>query len=318
MDARPAPHNLAPSVAALFGPARPRFPKNGLGLFWSSVSVSRYDTEEPFGVELPPIQDATGNTHKFTGQEYDASTGLYNYHARMMAPNFGRFTSPDNGVDQHPDAPQSWNLYAYCWNNPVNRNDPDGRIAPLVAAWMAAEVALTLWDVAETTQTLTSPDSTTSERVVTVVGLGVGIGTIGGGYSAGGKKLLQMATRHGDDVFKATTQLGSLRSRLANLFEKNLDNATAVAAGREAAGDVVKLKPSGDPYNHVRKFDQGRKSATKALDQLKRIASDQRGTPQERAQAQELLSQYSKRLDAAEQAAKRAEQDARELRKKGR
>lgn len=33
---------------------------------------------------------------------------------------------PDSGVDQWPDDPQSWNLYTYVGNNPVNRVDPDG------------------------------------------------------------------------------------------------------------------------------------------------------------------------------------------------
>jgi RHS repeat-associated protein len=90
--------------------------------------VSRYDTEEPFGVELPPLQDETGNTHKFTGQERDAATGLDYFHARMMASSFGRFTSPDKvGVNaERMMSPQRLNQYVYAANNPVKYYDPNG------------------------------------------------------------------------------------------------------------------------------------------------------------------------------------------------
>ena len=38
----------------------------------------------------------------------------------------GRFTSPDDGSDQSPGDPQSWNLYSYVRNNPLSNVDPDG------------------------------------------------------------------------------------------------------------------------------------------------------------------------------------------------
>jgi hypothetical protein len=34
--------------------------------------------------------------------------------------------TPDSGVDQHPEDPQSWNLYAYGRNNPLIMVDPSG------------------------------------------------------------------------------------------------------------------------------------------------------------------------------------------------
>jgi uncharacterized protein RhaS with RHS repeats len=38
----------------------------------------------------------------------------------------GRFLSPDDGSDQSPGNPQSWNLYSYVRNNPLTNTDDDG------------------------------------------------------------------------------------------------------------------------------------------------------------------------------------------------
>jgi len=47
-------------------------------------------------------------------------------HARDYNPNVARFLSVDP-VRGNPKRPQSFNLYAYVANNPINRVDPDGR-----------------------------------------------------------------------------------------------------------------------------------------------------------------------------------------------
>ncbi len=46
--------------------------------------------------------------------------------ARYYGSNLPRFLSVDPGFDVHLGAPQSWNLYAYVRNNPVNATDPTG------------------------------------------------------------------------------------------------------------------------------------------------------------------------------------------------
>ncbi len=76
----------------------------------------------PFGYELSP--QPTPNHYKFTGKERDSETGLDYFGARYYGSNMGRMLSPDNGTDQHPEDPQSWNLYAYARNNPVVLVDP--------------------------------------------------------------------------------------------------------------------------------------------------------------------------------------------------
>jgi len=65
--------------------------------------------------------------HKFTGQELDEETGLYNYGARYYDPEIGRFVSADSIVQDYTD-PQTLNRYSYCRNNPVIITDPSGNI----------------------------------------------------------------------------------------------------------------------------------------------------------------------------------------------
>jgi RHS repeat-associated protein len=64
--------------------------------------------------------------HHFTGKERDAESGNDYFIARYYESSMGRFMSPDDGSDQDPDDPQSWNLYSYVRNNPLADTDPDG------------------------------------------------------------------------------------------------------------------------------------------------------------------------------------------------
>ena len=80
--------------------------------------------------------------YKFTDQELDASTGLYNYNARFYDPITGRFISADTLVPDFAD-PQTLNRYSYCRNNPLLFIDPSGHwfgIDDLVSAAVGAVV----------------------------------------------------------------------------------------------------------------------------------------------------------------------------------
>jgi RHS repeat-associated protein len=64
--------------------------------------------------------------YRYTDQEEDAETGLYNYVARHYDPVIGRFMSPDSIVPDYAD-PQSLNRYSYVMNNPLIYTDPTGQ-----------------------------------------------------------------------------------------------------------------------------------------------------------------------------------------------
>lgn len=108
------------------------------------VEISRQNYH-PFGEEISPLQGER-EKKQFTGHERDAESLDY-MHARFYGPFVGRFLSVDPGRDWDVRQPQSWNMYAYVRNNPINNTDPDGKwcvpcLAPLIPVAIRAAPAI--------------------------------------------------------------------------------------------------------------------------------------------------------------------------------
>jgi RHS repeat-associated protein len=85
----------------------------------------------PFG---EPYASSGSIDPSFTGQNQDATSGLYDFLAREQDPNEARWTSPDPAglAAVNPTNPQSWNRYSYVLNRPLVATDPRGlRPCPL-------------------------------------------------------------------------------------------------------------------------------------------------------------------------------------------
>jgi RHS repeat-associated protein len=81
---------------------------------------------------------------------------LVNMNGRMYDPKLGRMLRPDNFV-QDPTSTQSYNRYAYVWNNPLKYTDPSGEVAiatgmiigAVVGAYIGGSVANNSFNPAE-------------------------------------------------------------------------------------------------------------------------------------------------------------------------
>jgi RHS repeat-associated protein len=85
----------------------------------TNIAVSTYDYQ-PFGGLLR----ATINEdvrYRFTGQEFDGETGLWNFRARMYDDELGIFYAVD-------PSGQGFSPFGYCGNNPIMYTDPTGML----------------------------------------------------------------------------------------------------------------------------------------------------------------------------------------------
>ncbi len=76
------------------------------------------------------------NSLRYRGYVFDTETGLYYLQSRYYNSTIGRFISPDTTdvLTATPMALTDKNLYAYCDNNPVSREDGEG------TCWLSALV----------------------------------------------------------------------------------------------------------------------------------------------------------------------------------
>lgn len=201
--------------------------------------------------------------------------------------------------------PQSWNRYTYTLGNPVKYVDPDGNLAFLAAAWAAVEFGMSAFDAYETTKIAIDPSASVKEKLsaggLFVAGV-IGPGVYGPIVRRLGKVAISSA-HHG-------RSLSGIVNRLDKVFSEGLNAEHAVAAGREAAGEVVKLKSSGLPFDHFREFNEARTGATNQIDNLKGLLKDPGLPDAERAFAEFLLRKASKDLDEAERLFEKSRQAA--------
>lgn len=92
----------------------------------SGTVIERY-TYDAFGaLRSGPTTPPTA--YLYTGQQFDAHTGLYSLRARFYQPDRGRFLSRDT-YNHALTNPGEFNRYSYVANNPINASDPLGLMA---------------------------------------------------------------------------------------------------------------------------------------------------------------------------------------------
>ena len=109
------------------------------------VNILDADGEPNSGISIANI-----NPIRYRGYYFDMETGFYYLNARYYDPALGRFISPDIPASLGADVQNlsQYNLYAYCFNNPINMADYTGnwpswgQIFTVVAAVAVVAVAV--------------------------------------------------------------------------------------------------------------------------------------------------------------------------------
>ena len=118
----------------------------------SGNSVASY-TYDPYGKLLTATGTlAEKNPLRYRGYYYDSETGFYYVSSRYYDPEIGRWINADDAEYLGADGSVlSYNLFAYCMNNPVNRTDAEGNWSlpnwakvAIGAVALAGAVALTV------------------------------------------------------------------------------------------------------------------------------------------------------------------------------
>ena len=108
------------------------------------------------------------NPLRYRGYYYDAETGFYYLQSRYYDAEICRFLNADNVITGTGEKVQGYNLYVYCFNNPVNMSDSEGNW-PKIIKKIGSRIKNTA-NIIE--KIVTSPF-----KVIKVsVGMGVGIG----------------------------------------------------------------------------------------------------------------------------------------------
>ena len=95
------------------------------------------------------------NPFRYRGYYFDTETGLYYVKERYYDPQIGRWLNIDKAISASGRNVHGYNLYAYCFNNPVNLNDEEGewpkwveKAAKVVAIAAVAVTAVVVVSVA--------------------------------------------------------------------------------------------------------------------------------------------------------------------------
>ncbi len=84
-------------------------------------------TYTPFGEDVASqTVETVSNDIRYAGYQYDNDLSQYYLWARMYSPYMARFNGYDPVLGSYKE-PLTLHQYFYCWNDPVNAVDPDGR-----------------------------------------------------------------------------------------------------------------------------------------------------------------------------------------------
>jgi RHS repeat-associated protein len=241
-------------------------------------AVSWRQSYRPYGDRLLQ-QDQGSHQQWFSGKSHDNSTGLAYFGARYYDPSIGRFTGIDS-VRYKESNLHSFNRYAYANHSPYKYDDPDGRI-PLLLLGLAPEGVSALTAV--------------YYAVATRVAIS-GVYRFGISLAAAEVGLVGPAVTAAGVTAVAAKGVATKTDRLkAHVLNGELD-----AARREAAGQVVKRKADGTPWDHVHELRDAQRGLLNRIESINRQLGRDGISDAQRVTLQQELGQASRLLDKTE------------------
>ena len=93
---------------------------------WGNCTVHALSTDRNGHEVGSPDHIAYVNPFRYRGYFYDAETGFYYLNSRYYDPGTGRFVNADGELSEVGGSILGYNLFAYCFNGPVNMDDLTG------------------------------------------------------------------------------------------------------------------------------------------------------------------------------------------------
>ena len=171
--------------------------------------------------DTDPLEIGHVNPLRYRGYYYDTETGFYYLNSRYYNPTWGRFINADSvaGVNQNL---QSYNLFAYCCDNPISRFDESG------FGWGVYAAGAVVGAAVNTIMYCSFSEKITTSGVIT----SIGIGALTGAASAANKWWVDLLVSCGLGAYSYYSTNGVPLEKLASAF------------GTFIAAEIVSLVPS--------------------------------------------------------------------------
>ncbi len=185
------------------------------------------------------------NPYRYRSYYFDVETGLYYLQSRYYDPQVGRFISMDQVEYLVPDVVNGLNLYAYCVNDPVNKDDPKGTVWWFVKVAVGAVfgfVATVVADVVDDGKVFNGSKTFGDYAKNTAIGAGIGLASVFGlpagiaaymGYVAGemaGSTLDKSDVKYnGKNKIENSYRILGIKDKLDYIRENNISENTGMS-----------------------------------------------------------------------------------------
>ena len=184
---------------------------------------------------------AAKNPFKYRGYYYDAETRFYLTGTRYYDPEIGRFINADSVISGTGESVHGYNLFAYCFNNPVNMSDPSGNW-PKWATKLVAAVAVVAVVAAVAAVTVATAGAGTAIAAVAVgaakgAAIGCAVGAASG--AAGGAISHRISTGSWDGAGEAALNgmaNGALSGAVGGAITGGITGGLSYNSGTTTAG----------------------------------------------------------------------------------